>query len=131
MNLASRLEGLCKYYGTAIIATCELKMATGANFEWRHLDRVKVVGRLADVDIYELLCVSGDLSMQAAARRDAFEVALADYFAGRFAEAAEKFSDLRNIDGDLPATIFTKRCEGLLRDPPRGDWSGVYSHASK
>ena len=131
VNLASRLEGLCKYYGTAIIATCELKMATGANFEWRHLDRVKVVGRLSDVDIYELLSVAGDLSAQAAARRDAFEVALADYFAGRFAEAAEKFSDLRNIDGDLPATIFTQRCEGLLRDPPRGDWSGVYSHASK
>ena len=131
VNLASRLEGLCKYYGTAIMATRELKMATGANFEWRHLDRVKVVGRLSDVDIYELLSVSGDLSAQAAARRDAYEVALADYFAGRFAEAAEKFSELKNIDGDSPAALFTQRCEELLRNPPSGDWSGVYSHASK
>ena len=43
VNLASRLENLCKYYGTSIIGTDELKRSTGTAFEWRHLDRVAVV----------------------------------------------------------------------------------------
>ena len=132
VNLASRLEGLCKYYGTAIIGTGDLKAATGRAFEWRHLDRVAVVGRMASTDVYELIARSGELSKETAARRDAYEAALADYFAGRFTEAAAGFGTLAKADPkDMAVALLAQRCEELRRNPPAGQWTGVYAHTSK
>jgi adenylate cyclase len=132
VNLASRLENLCKYYGTSIIGTDELKRSTGTAFEWRHLDRVAVVGRLTSLDIYELLARAGDLPAAAAAQRNAYEAALADYFAGRFAEAETKFKALAATKhDDIATTLLAQRCEALQRHAPDGEWNGIYVHTSK
>ena len=132
VNLASRLENLCKYYGTSIIGTDELKRSTGTAFEWRHLDRVAVVGRLTSLDIYELLARAGELPEAAAAQRNAYEAALSDYFAGRFAEAETKFKALAATQhNDIAATLLAQRCEALQRHPPDGEWNGIYVHTSK
>ena len=132
VNLASRLENLCKYYGTSIIGTDELKRSTGTAFEWRHLDRVAVVGRLTSLDIYELLARAGELPEAAAAQRNAYEAALSDYFAGCFAEAETKFKALATTQhNDIAATLLAQRCEALQRHPPDAEWNGIYVHTSK
>jgi adenylate cyclase len=132
VNLASRLEGMCKFYGTAITASGEVRAATGDAFEWRALDRVAVVGRTAGTDIHELLCRKGDLTPAAAASRDAYEAALADYLAGRFGDAARRFRELwQGEPGNVAAEIMARRARKLHRSPPEGTWTGVYVHTKK
>lgn len=132
VNLASRLESLNKFYGTAIIGSGELRAATGDRFEWRHLDRVAVVGRSAGTDVYELLGARGAVADAARAARDAYEAALADYLASRFAEAARGFRDLsaRQPD-DAASLVMARRARKLSRKPPDPDWGGIYVHAHK
>lgn len=132
VNLASRLEGMCKFYGVAITASSDVRDATGDAFEWRALDRVAVVGRTAGTDIHELLCRRGELPPAAAAARDAYEAALSHYFAGRFGEAARGFRELWQANpADLAAETMARRARKLHRTPPEGTWTGVYVHTKK
>ena len=132
VNLASRLEGLNKFYGTEIIGSGDLRAATGDIFVWRHLDRVAVVGRTAGTDVHELLGEVGGFSDDKIAARDTYEAALADYLAGRFAEAAVQFGELaRAMPDDAAAQIMARRARKLALRPPEGEWTGVYVHAQK
>lgn len=132
VNLASRLEGICKFYGVAITASGEVREATKDAFEWRHLDRVAVVGRTSGTDIYELLCRKGELSPDMASARDAYEAALDDYLAGKFSKAATGF---HRLEKDHPARIaermMYRRANKLARHPPEEEWAGVYAHTKK
>jgi adenylate cyclase len=132
VNLASRLEGLNKFYGTAILTTAELMAATGDAFEWRRLDRVAVVGRTAGTDVVELLGRAGDLSESRRAGRDTYEAALDDYLAGRFAAAAAGFQAAgRMMPDDAAAPIMARRAAKLAQRAPESEWTGVYVHARK
>jgi class 3 adenylate cyclase len=57
VNLASRLEGLCKVYGVGIVCSGSTreKLAPNQGFLCRRLDTVKVKGRDEPTDIYELM----------------------------------------------------------------------------
>ena len=131
VNLASRLEGVCKFYGVAITASGEVKAATGDAFEWRHLDRVAVVGRTGGTDIHELLGRRGEVDARRIAARDAYEAALADYFAGQFNRAAGRFRELAEDPSDLAAMVMARRSRKLHRAPPEGEWNGIYVHTKK
>ena len=131
MNLASRLEGVCKFYGVAITASGEVKAATGDAFEWRHLDRVAVVGRTGGTDIHELLGWRGAVDARRIAARDAYEAALADYFAGQFNRASGRFRELAEDPSDLAAMVMARRSRKLHRASPEGQWNGIYVHTNK
>jgi len=55
VNLASRVEGLTKYYGVDTIVTEEAQRDQ-TNFLFRHLDRIRVVGKMHPTNIYEIIC---------------------------------------------------------------------------
>jgi adenylate cyclase len=132
VNLASRLEGLNKFYGTTIMGSAELMAATGDAFEWRRLDRVAVLGRSASTDVCELLGRKGAVPDAVLAARDAYEAALDDYLAGRFAEAAAQFRDLwRAQPASAPIEIMARRSRKLARRAPESEWDGIYVHAQK
>jgi adenylate cyclase len=132
VNLASRLEGLNKFYGTTIIASSELMAATGDAFEWRRIDRVAVFGRSASTDVCELLGRKGEVPDAVLAARDAYEAALDDYLAGRFVEAAARFAELwRDSPGTTTVEIMARRSRKLARRRPDADWDGIYVHAQK
>ena len=61
VNLASRMEGLNKYYGTKIILTEKTYKIVKDNFETRKLDIVKVKGKKKSILIFELLSQKGKL----------------------------------------------------------------------
>ena len=59
VNLASRLEGANKFYGTTVIASETTVALTGEAFAWRELDAIRVKGRTQALKIYELLARVG------------------------------------------------------------------------
>jgi adenylate cyclase len=126
VNLASRLEGLNKLYGTRIIASQALREETGDGFEWRLLDRVAVKGRHQGTLVCELMVRKGEVAATILDARDAYESALQAYFAGDFARAAKLFDRASQLrPDDLGAKSMRDRSRGLAADPPV-EWDGIH-----
>jgi adenylate cyclase len=126
VNLASRLEGLNKYYGTSIIASESIHVAAKEAFEFRLLDRVAVKGKTEGIFIYELLAerIAGKPQSELMVR---YEQAFAAYQRGDFAAA------LGLVEGqavDSPSSLLAGRCREFLNHPP-GDWDGIHVFESK
>lgn len=118
VNLASRLEGANKYFGSAIMVSDATRQAAGeAGFVWRELDRVKVKGRAAPVGIHEALPDGR------AADAGPYAEALALYRARDFAAAKAILED--RAARDPAAKSFLARVEAALADPPGPDWDAV------
>ena len=120
VNLASRIEGLNKLYGTSIIASESIVAAAGEAFEFRLLDLVAVKGKQRAVRIYELL---GGKGSGRSARCDVYESAFALYLARDFAAVV---SLLEEAD-DAPSVMLLTRCRHFLTSPPEPDWDGSYA----
>ncbi len=124
VNLASRLEGLCRVYGCDIIVSGAVAAACGPGIFFRLLDRVRVKGKQQAVEI--LVPVPGAVDT---AREECWSEALGRYFAGDFAEAEGLFVKLAEYaDMRGAALLFADRARRLaLAPPPRWDGTWVYS----
>jgi len=127
INLASRLEGLNKEYGTTIIASERMAKSAGEDFVFRLLDWVAVKGKSESVKIYELVGGKG-VHEPTAAVVAAYEEAFAAYAAGDFSRAIRILEDQAS---DEPSRVLCERCRGLLREPPPADWHGVHVFKTK
>ena len=132
MNLASRLEGLNKTYGTNLLASEAVWREAESEFEWRKLDRVAVVGRNQSTVIFELLGEAERLTPAERDARDQYEAALAAYFAGQFSESANGFRLAGLLrPGDRAAEIMAARILDFAKDPPGSEWDGVFASRQK
>jgi adenylate cyclase len=132
VNLASRLEGQNKSYGTYILASEDTRAAAGPVFEWRRLDRVAVVGRTEPTPVYELLGEVGRVAPTVLAARDRYEAALEAYFAQRFEEAIAGFGAAAELrPTDRAATTMAQRAGNLQAYSPGPDWNGVHVATTK
>src|SRR5579871_2852815 len=129
VNVASRLEGANKYYGTAIIASETTVAATGSTFAWRELDAVRVKGRNTPLKIYELLDLAGQDTPQQRDAAGAYAEGLAHWRKRAFDEAAKSFA--RAAEFDRSSDLFRKRASDLAKSPPGSDWDPVSSLESK
>jgi adenylate cyclase/guanylate cyclase len=123
VNLASRLEGANKFYGTTIIASDATVALAGEAFTWRELDAVRVKGRSQALKIYELLARSTELTASQRALMADYAEGLAHWRAREFALAAKCFD--RAADIDRPASLFRERARELAENPPGEDWDPV------
>jgi adenylate cyclase len=132
VNLASRLEGLNKLYGTYILASEQVCAAAGPGFEWRRLDRVAVMGRSVSTLVSELLGERGEVAPDVLRARDLYEEALEAYFARRFEEAASGFRAAAALrPDDRAARMMARRAEDLEIFQPAADWDGVHLQTAK
>ncbi len=127
VNLAARLEGLNKQYGTTLLVSEAVYDKAKTTFAFRRIDRVAVKGRTKGVDVYELLgeteaCTAG------LAETRTYEQALAAYFARDFAGA---LALLRARRADGPSDALAERCRRYLLLPPPPDWDGTYVASEK
>ena len=60
VNLASRLEGLAKYYGADILLSDAVAQSVRDDFKLRELDRVVVLGREKSESVWELLATKDE-----------------------------------------------------------------------
>ena len=116
VNLASRLEGLNKEYGTKVLITEQTRRAIGEEFVTREIDEMLVKGRSRPVVVHELLGRRADDQDRALARRAAgFSVALEAYRRGALPEAVECLSTLsQQHPEDRAAAAFLVRCRNRL-----------------
>ena len=87
VNLAARLEGVNKQFGTGILISEYTHNQAGAEFVCRKLDRVRVVGINTPFRLYELLCLAGEADEPFRERLAAWDRAIALFEERRFAEA--------------------------------------------
>jgi adenylate cyclase len=127
VNLASRLEGVNKQYGTWILSSEDTVNGTAGKIVSRRLDRIRVVGLNEPVRIHEILALAEEASPHMLRMIELFHQAL-DIFENRDWAAAETaFEAVLNHDpGDRPAKIYLKRC-GQYRNKPPEQWDGVYN----
>jgi adenylate cyclase len=126
VNLASRLEGVNKVYGTSVMVTRDTVEAAGGGFSFRELDTIRVMGQVTPVTIFELLG-SPDEAAPRAGSLGPYAEALALYRRGEFRRAAEVFGA---TGGDPPSAAMASRCAALASDPPQ-EWDGVFDMTSK
>jgi adenylate cyclase len=124
VNVASRLEGANKEYGTEIIIGEETRRLAGDRVQVRELDRLMVYGRSGGLAIYELLDVASDAGLPPWVAL--YERGLAAYRAQDFAGAIALFGQvLEERPADQPARIMLARSKDLLAAPPGKDWQAT------
>ncbi len=133
VNLASRLEGLNKVFGTRVIVSADTLAATEGRFASRPLGIVTVAGRTEPVAIHELLEERDEATRPDRVGIERFVRALEDFRARRFAAAASGFravaADLGGSDG--PSEFYLRAIERLEAAPPPSEWDGVVAIESK
>ena len=123
VNLASRLEGANKAYGTFLMISETTVARLGGAIDVRELDRIAVKGKDVPVTVYEVLDEVGVTDPAWIARARRFEEGLAKYRAADFTGALEIFA---SNTGDEPSAIFAERCKHFLDEPPPTGWNGVW-----
>ena len=127
VNLASRLEGANKAYGTRNLVSERTIAATGDAVEIREIDRVVVAGHTRSEVIFEMLGRKGELTPQQSSLRDRYAEGLVAYRDKRWDEALAAFNaSLEAMPGDGPSMTLLKRVEELKMHPPPQDWDGSW-----
>jgi adenylate cyclase len=123
-NLAARLEGANKAFGTETMISEDTWRLAESEFRGRKLADLRVVGRKTATTVYEMTGLASDAEPSEWA---AFSTGLDRFRAGDFAGAVEVFSTLPD---DPAARHYVQRCEALIAQPPK-DWDGVWELTSK
>lgn len=131
VNLASRLEGANKPYGTFLmISEATLRKLGGAVLA-RELDLLAVKGKTQPVKVYEVIDFTARATAADRERVARFEAALARYRDRDFAHAKAELEALVKDTGDEPSKLYVERCEIFLAEPPPADWNGVWTMKEK
>lgn len=120
VNLASRLEGTNKLYGTGILLSGDTARMAGGAIALRHVDRVRVAGKTEAVDVYTP-CDDADF---AAASESALSLAFARDWDG--AEEAWRRL-LAAHPEDKGILLHLERIAAWRRSPPPAEWDGGVS----
>jgi len=131
VNLASRLEGMNKIYGTSIIVSEFTYASVKDEFLFRELDLVRVKGKYKPVAIYELMAAGQGSSVLCEVSAE-FGKGLTMFRARRFEEAKEVFEGIfKDHPDDAPSALYIGRCAEYIAVPLPEDWDGVYVAKSK
>ncbi|MGD0036882.1 MAG: adenylate/guanylate cyclase domain-containing protein [Bacteroidota bacterium] len=132
VNLASRIEGANKFFGTKILITETVYEQAKDVIETRELDFICVKGKNSPVRIYELLGEKDSLDEKSKEFFSLFHEGLQMYRMQQWDSAIRQFESLLNVSPeDGPCKTYLERCQmlALRKLPP--DWDGVYTLSSK
>jgi len=128
VNLASRLEGLNKIYGTEIIISGDTAELVAGAFRLRELDMTRVKGREQVLRIYELLGVADmHVPEQQEELLELYQAGLTPYRERRWDDALKLFGKCLRINPDDGASkLMEWRCQMYRENPPSEDWDGTF-----
>jgi adenylate cyclase len=130
VNLANRLEGLNKVYGTQILVSDATKAAAGQGFVFRAADLVVVKGTVRPMPIHELVCRADEASPEQIAAVADWEDCVAAYRTGAFADARLALARATKAGGFALATTYARRLAELGEQAVPG-WSPVLRMTEK
>ncbi len=124
VNLASRIEGLNKVFGTRIMITGQTEAALGEGYQTRQLDTIVVKGATESTVVYEVLGRTDQVSEEALQRAHNYEEALNLYRACEFVAAAIRLEAI--VDDDRAAAPLLERCRQFVSIPPDESWDSTF-----
>ncbi|MFY7697969.1 MAG: CHASE2 domain-containing protein [Legionella sp.] len=132
VNLASRLEGMCRQYEVDILVGEETYKATQDQFLYMHVDKVKVKGKHQGVDIYLPLGLMTEVTASQRMEVEEYHQALDHYFKRNWQDAELNFAKLvaSYPQRDL-YKLYLERVKSYLLAPPANDWDGAYVSTTK
>jgi adenylate cyclase len=130
VNLASRLESMCKIYGVGIVISETIKEAVGDEFYFRYLDKIKVYGKTQPIGIYmPMYKQDADVMSE---ELNKYENAMNLYLSRNFKDALKAFNELLAGKTDsVLYNLYISRIEHFLENPPEQDWDGCFTFLSK
>ncbi|HMV80188.1 MAG TPA: adenylate/guanylate cyclase domain-containing protein [Leptospiraceae bacterium] len=132
VNLASRIEGLNKYYGTEILISEATYEKVKNDLFTRKVDLVSVKGKTKGTSIYELISEKKDADADSVKWVSAYEEGLSFYLEKKWQKAVSSFEKARSMNpSDINSESFIKRCSLYIQTPPPEDWDGVFRMTSK
>jgi len=132
VNLASRLEGANKFFGSKIIISESAHEGCKDRVASRTLGRVRVVGKDTPIRIYEPIAEKGKLSAEWSKALPVYEEGIAAFDAAKYEAALaafQKFAELLPEDG--PGQLYLARCQEYAVLPPDATWEGVFNLTAK
>jgi adenylate cyclase len=128
VNLAARLEGANKHYGTTVLLAASTVEALKSRPILRRLDLIQVKGKLQPTLAYESLDhYDPEKYPRLAALITAYEAGLECYQRRDWATAIRHFGDaLEAAPSDQPSQIFVDRCRYYSENPPPDNWNGIW-----
>jgi adenylate cyclase len=132
VNLASRLEGVNKEYGTSTIISEDTYRSVASGVTARELDCIRVKGKTEPVAIYELVSLKGETALDRQRTFDIYAEGLSLYRRRDWVKAVSKFQAILECDpADAPARTMLERSDHFRKDPPPDDWDGVFTMLHK
>ncbi len=125
VNLASRLEGVNKMFGTSILiseSTCD---QLGNDYLTRELGRIVVKGKTQAITVYELISHASEPldELQQNIHR-LYQEGLENFYNQNFQAAQQIFTELVEKHQDPPADFMLYQAKLLIKQQPESDWQG-------
>ena len=120
VNLASRLEGINKIYGSGILLSEDTANELGGALPMWHVDKIYVKGKARPMEIYTLA--------ESTHHADQIENAINAYREREWDRAENEWRTLADIPAvQLLANVYLSRIRDFRNEPPPLDWDGSYA----
>jgi adenylate cyclase len=131
VNLASRIEGLTKYYGVGMVIGEDTYRQLD-NIVCRKLDRVRVKGKTKGVEVYQPLCRRDQASDALHRELESYHRALELYWDKQWDAAHDSFEQLAALHPETEIyTLYLQRIAEIRDRPMPADWDGIYERRTK
>jgi adenylate cyclase len=138
VNTAARLEASAKQYGIYIQTTMPtLELAGKDKFEWRDIDKVKVMGKQEAVEAVEIMALKGQLPDEQLKMVAIYNEGMELYRQQKWDAGIEKFKASETLEEvfpkrpNTPSKVYIERCEHFKANPPGPDWDGSWTLTAK
>jgi class 3 adenylate cyclase len=131
VNLAARLEGTNKEYGTKSLITGAVYDKVKDQILCRKVDNITVKGKSEAVVVYEILQEIKVASPKLVEFKNLFEKGLDLYWKQKWDEAEKEFASLLKIYKDPTSAVFLERVKDYKKNPPPRNWDKVFHRTSK
>jgi adenylate cyclase len=133
VNLASRLEGVNKEYGTRLLVSDHTYRKVSSKVLAREMDLVVVLGKTEPVRIYELIAMADEVQTDATKQfLDFYHNGMEAYKKRAWKSAIEQFQQALQIRrDDVVSNIYIQRSMMYMDAPPADDWNGVFVMTKK
>lgn len=126
VNLAARMEGLNKVYGSHILLSEQTAKLLDDNFTVRELDLVRVKGKHNTTNLYELVGFSSQLDNYQLELLQLFAKGLELYRNRNWSHAQHYFKQALALNpDDTPSSMYLHRIAQLQANPPEREWDGI------